>query len=482
MRERKKRERREAIAARALRLFAENGFERVSMREIAQVADVSEPTVFNYFPTKENLVFNEDRERELALLQAVRDRPPASSVVAAFRDRLSSSWTGTAAKQTWIGSESCRGARGLQRHRRELYARQALSLAAVLKTQAGGRLGDVTAFSAARALMGVMAAAGETLGQRLLSGASPKSVTRDVRADVVRAFDLLETGLGSSTTDSTWGGSFMTQRLSRRTALRMLAAGSASVALAACAPVGPSTGTPAAQSSAPTPASNAAPTAAQNTTTGSSQPNRGGTLRMGILGDPVSLDPYITGIFGETLTPMFEQLIQYDEKLNPLPMLAESWEMNKDQTQITIHLRHGVAFHTGRELTSDDVKWNIHRGQQPKFTAFQSMTRQLTGLETPDKYTLVASADGPWLQVWDMLALMPMIDPVSAQSADPATTPVGTGPIQIRRVATGRPYVVHQASAVLAHWIPVRRHLHAAAFQGSAGDDRCPGERGDRGC
>ena len=45
----------------------------------------------------------------------------------------------------------------------------------------------------------------------------------------------------------------MTQRLSRRTALRMLAAGSASVVLAACAPVGPSTGTPAAQSSAPTP-------------------------------------------------------------------------------------------------------------------------------------------------------------------------------------------------------------------------------------
>jgi ABC-type transport system substrate-binding protein len=151
---------------------------------------------------------------------------------------------------------------------------------------------------------------------------------------------------------------------------------------------------------------------------------------MGILGDPVSLDPFITGIFGETLTPMFEQLIQYDEKLTPLPMLAESWEMNKEQTQITIHLRHGVAFHTGRELTSDDVKWNIQRGQQPKFTAFQSMTRQLKSLENPDKYTLVATADGPWLQVWDMLALMPMIDPVSAQSSDPATTPVGTGPFK----------------------------------------------------
>ena len=218
--------------------------------------------------------------------------------------------------------------------------------------------------------------------------------------------------------------------LSRRTALRMLAAGSASVALAACAPVAPGTRTLSGQGATPTAAQNAAPTAPQNSTTASSQPNRGGTLRMGILGDPVSLDPYITGIFGETLTPMFEQLIQYDEKLNPLPMLAESWEMNNDQTQITLHLRHGVAFHTGRELTSDDVKWNIQRGQQPKFTAFQSMTRQLTSVEAPDKYTLIASADGPWLQVWDMLALMPIIDPVTAQSSDPATTPVGTGPFK----------------------------------------------------
>jgi peptide/nickel transport system substrate-binding protein len=214
--------------------------------------------------------------------------------------------------------------------------------------------------------------------------------------------------------------------LSRRTALRILGAGGVGVALGACAPVAPS----AVQNAAPTTAARPAPTAAQTSATGSSHSRTGGTLRMGILGDPVSLDPYITGIFGETLTPMFEQLIQYDEKLTPLPMLAESWQMNKEQTQITIHLRHGVAFHTGRELTSDDVKWNIQRGQQPKFTAFQSMTRQLTSVDNPDKYTLVATADGPWLQVWDMMALMPIIDPVSAQNSDPATTPVGTGPFK----------------------------------------------------
>ena len=197
MRERKKRQRRDAIAAHALRLFTENGFERVTMREIAQVADVSEPTVFNYFPTKESLVFNEDREREFALLRAVRDRPSGTSVVAAFRDMALELLDRHRRETDMDWFRVVQGSPALQRHRRELYARQALSLAAVLKAQGGSRFGDVAALSAARALMGVMAAAGETFGQRLLSGASPKSVAREIRADVVRAFDLLEAGLGT---------------------------------------------------------------------------------------------------------------------------------------------------------------------------------------------------------------------------------------------------------------------------------------------
>ena len=195
MRERKKRERRDAIAAHALRLFADNGFERVTMREIAQAADVSEPTVFNYFPTKESLVFSEDRERELALLRAVRDRPSGTSIVAAFREVALELLNRHRSETDMDWFRVVQGSPTLQRHRRELYARQAHSLAAVLKIEARGRLGDVGALSAARALLGVMAAAAETFGQRLVSGASPRTVSREIRADVIRAFDLLEAGL-----------------------------------------------------------------------------------------------------------------------------------------------------------------------------------------------------------------------------------------------------------------------------------------------
>ena len=57
LRERKKRQTREAIAAAAMALFVARGFDAVTVAEVARAADVSEKTVFNYFPAKEDLVF-----------------------------------------------------------------------------------------------------------------------------------------------------------------------------------------------------------------------------------------------------------------------------------------------------------------------------------------------------------------------------------------------------------------------------------------
>ena len=81
----KKRRTREAIAAAAMRLFTERGFDAVTVAEIAAAADVSEKTVFNYFPAKEDLVFERGQERRAALVDAVRNRPPGASIVEPFR-------------------------------------------------------------------------------------------------------------------------------------------------------------------------------------------------------------------------------------------------------------------------------------------------------------------------------------------------------------------------------------------------------------
>jgi len=84
-RERKKAATRQALADAALTLFLERGFDRVTVAEIADAADVSVATVFKHFPSKEALLFDQDADREAALISAVRDREPASSILDALR-------------------------------------------------------------------------------------------------------------------------------------------------------------------------------------------------------------------------------------------------------------------------------------------------------------------------------------------------------------------------------------------------------------
>ena len=83
--QRKKRAAREAIAATARRLFAESGFDAVTVAEIAAAADVSEKTVFNHFATKEDLAFAGREEGIAQFVAAIAERPPSSSVLDVFR-------------------------------------------------------------------------------------------------------------------------------------------------------------------------------------------------------------------------------------------------------------------------------------------------------------------------------------------------------------------------------------------------------------
>lgn len=89
-RERKKAATRKAISNAATELFLERGFDAVSIREVAEKADVSPTTVFAHFPQKEALVWDEDEEQRELLIAAVRDRPAGTSILAALRGYFSS--------------------------------------------------------------------------------------------------------------------------------------------------------------------------------------------------------------------------------------------------------------------------------------------------------------------------------------------------------------------------------------------------------
>src|ERR1700745_4458203 len=85
LRERKEARTRRLIADAAARLFAERGYEQVSVSDVAREAEVAEQTVYNYFPTKEQLVIDRDQLVQDRMRDLIRSRPSGTSPAAAVR-------------------------------------------------------------------------------------------------------------------------------------------------------------------------------------------------------------------------------------------------------------------------------------------------------------------------------------------------------------------------------------------------------------
>src|SRR2546423_3775143 len=105
LRERKKERTRRHIAESAARLFAQRGYEKVSVTDVAREADVAEQTVYNYFPTKEQLVIDRDQLVRDRLDELIRSRPASMTPAAAVRDFVLESVTHihTIPKPLWRG-------------------------------------------------------------------------------------------------------------------------------------------------------------------------------------------------------------------------------------------------------------------------------------------------------------------------------------------------------------------------------------------
>ena len=202
LRERKKLRTRRLIAETAVRLFAERGFEAVPVAAIARAAEVSEATVFNYFPTKEDLVYQGMEAFEAELLAAVRDRPGGESIVAAFarfvlapRGFLAAPDQDSArfliAVSTMIADSPA-----LQSREREILARYTASLAALIAEDTAADPDDLRPWVVARALIGTHQSLIEFVRRHLAEGpVDHVDLARQVWARGREALDQLEQGL-----------------------------------------------------------------------------------------------------------------------------------------------------------------------------------------------------------------------------------------------------------------------------------------------
>jgi AcrR family transcriptional regulator len=206
LRERKKQQTRQLIADTARRLFAERGFEAVTVAEVARAAGVAEKTVFNYFPTKEELFYSRLEAFEEELLAAVRERASGESILAAVRGFLMAQ-RGVLAMQGPDGDEHATEqlrtvtrviteSPALLARERQVFAKYAQALAALIAEETGARPGAIEPQVVANLLLGVHRALIDYVRVRALAGAPASQVARELRARAKRAFELLEDGLG----------------------------------------------------------------------------------------------------------------------------------------------------------------------------------------------------------------------------------------------------------------------------------------------
>ncbi|MFF8431550.1 MULTISPECIES: TetR/AcrR family transcriptional regulator [unclassified Streptomyces] len=199
LRERKKLQTAMRIYQVAIGLFVERGFDNVSVQEIADAAEVSKMTVFNYFGTKEDLVFRPMEEHFGDAARAVRERQPGESAVAAVRRQFLEM---VQSRDPSIGLNPepfARQVRHLVRETPVLMERAFLAaqkgtreLAALLAAETGDRM---QATIAAATLSAARNALIEEHHFRIAEGESTDQVAADAAERARAAFALVENGL-----------------------------------------------------------------------------------------------------------------------------------------------------------------------------------------------------------------------------------------------------------------------------------------------
>jgi AcrR family transcriptional regulator len=198
-RERRRLETRERIVAAAADLFAERGFDAVSVVEIARRAGVVEKTVFNHFPVKEGLVFEADPPIREALLEAARRRPAGESVSAAAGSFVVRAMAVLGSPEAAPGvaemARVVRGSRTLQIREREILGELTAALAGLIAEETRAPEGALEPWLAANAVVGLYASLLDLARDRVLAGESGPRLVAELRGRGERGLALLQFGL-----------------------------------------------------------------------------------------------------------------------------------------------------------------------------------------------------------------------------------------------------------------------------------------------
>ena len=174
---------------------------------------------------------------------------------------------------------------------------------------------------------------------------------------------------------------------------------------------------------------------------------RGGTIVVGVTADPGHFNPGITTAGGThaVADSLYNGLLQFNEKLDPQPSLAESWTVSSDGKTYTFNLVKGVQWHDGQPFTSADVKFTFEQ----ILLQFHARTKAglenvLDGIDTPDANTVVFRFKQPYAPLLRRLDVVeaPILAKHIYEGTDPQKNPanlqpVGTGAFKFKEYVKG---------------------------------------------
>lgn len=168
----------------------------------------------------------------------------------------------------------------------------------------------------------------------------------------------------------------------------------------------------------------------------------GGTIVLGAIGAIPDMNPLTSTDHTANQVQqfvLFTPLITYNEKFEPVPRLARSWEVNADSTELTFHLRNDVFWHDGKKTTAYDVKFSYDMARTPETgfpnTAFWTHYKDATVV---DSFTLKVGMEphADFMDPWRSFAPVPRhvlegTDPAQMRTHPFSTrSPLGNGPFK----------------------------------------------------
>lgn len=164
------------------------------------------------------------------------------------------------------------------------------------------------------------------------------------------------------------------------------------------------------------------------------------TIDIAVTAQPPTLDPVMTAsnLTLAIANNFYETLFTFDEDYNQVPVLAESYESNDDNTEFTFKIREGIKFHNGKELTADDVVSSMNYWLEKSDRA-----KNLIGegsFEKIDDYNVKASFKEPANDLMNLMCSQPTypairpVESIESAGEKGVTELIGTGPYKVKEV------------------------------------------------